>query len=172
MKHLAAANVNRIPLIGKLLFVFCAVGVFAADQISKMAIISSMGVNESIPVLRDFFHLTLIYNTGASFGLLQDKSRIFIVMNVLIIVFISLVVFFSADITVAGRALLGLIAGGAAGNVADRLQYGAVVDFLDFRGIWHYIFNVADMAVVCAGILFALVIILSKEAPAKAKPKH
>jgi signal peptidase II len=174
MKHLSAADANTIPLYAKVMFVLCAAGIFAADQVSKAAVVSLMRANESIPLVRGFFHLTFIYNTGASFGMMQGNNSVFIITNASIILMIIVAVFFLKGITPLGRALLGLIAGGAAGNVADRARYGAVVDFLDFRGIWNYIFNVADAAVVCSAILFALVIIFDIGAPGKlkSKPRH
>ena len=152
----------------------CAAGIYAADRVSKMSIVSSLSVGESIPVIPGFFHLTFIYNTGASFGMLQDKGVFFIIINSLILIGICWAVFFRKEMTTAGRILLGVVAGGALGNMTDRLCYGAVVDFLDFRGIWPYIFNIADMAVICGGFLFALLIILTDRKPGKekAKPKH
>ncbi|MCL1804774.1 MAG: signal peptidase II [Clostridiales bacterium] len=173
MKHLAEED-NRVPVKIKIWSFVCTAGVCAADQISKRAVVSALSVNESVALIPGFFHLTFIYNSGASFGILQGKSLYFTLINGAILLCIYLAVLFRKGISSPGRILLGIIAGGAMGNLADRLHYGAVVDFLDFRGIWSYIFNVADMAVVCGGLLFALVIILNdgKDGNHKAKPKH
>ena len=56
----------------------------------------------------------------------------------------------------------GLVAGGAVGNLLDRLQSGLVVDFIYFRGVWPYVFNVADSAIVIGTVLLAWQIIITE----------
>jgi signal peptidase II len=56
--------------------------------------------------------------------------------------------------------ILGLLFGGAAGNFIDRLKTGYVIDFIDFRGIWSYVFNIADAAIVLGMILLAWQILI------------
>lgn len=174
MKHLSRADNQKASSYGNIWYLFCAFAVFAIDQLSKHAILSKMNLNETIPLIPGFFHLTFIYNTGASFGILKDNALFFMITNGLIVLFICFVVFFRKWTRRAVKVLLGLITGGALGNLADRLHYGAVVDFLDFRGIWPYIFNAADTAVVCGGILLAIAILLDEKnaGDAKIRGKH
>jgi len=107
---------------------------------------------ESIPVLPPVFYLTYILNPGAAFGILADQKILFIVIAVLAIGGVLI----GYRQLPPGRILLqlglGLAVGGAVGNLADRLRYGQVVDFLDFR-VWP-VFNLADTAIVIgAGLL-------------------
>ncbi|MEG6617096.1 signal peptidase II [Peptococcaceae bacterium 1198_IL3148] len=123
-----------------------AVAVLFIDLLSKHIVQSSMELNQSIPVVENIFHLTYILNPGAAFGMLANQTTFFIVITVAII--IGMMVFYK-HIRREGllvQLALGMIAGGALGNLIDRLRYGKVVDFLDFR-VWP-IFNLADTAIV------------------------
>ena len=157
---------------GRLNYFLCAILIFVADQVSKNAIVSSMRLESSIPLIPGFFHLTFIMNSGGSFGFLKDRISVFITINIVVLIVIFRLVFYSRSINNLVKTLLGVITGGALGNLSDRIQYGAVVDFLDFRGIWRYIFNVADMAVVCGSIALALVFLFDAWMPGKGSPKH
>jgi len=120
------------------------------DQITKFLIINSLQLNQSIPIIKNFFHLTYIHNFGAGFGILQGQR--------LILAFISLIVvgviFFNLDKIKEKETLLqvlvGFVLAGTIGNLIDRVFYSFVIDFLDFR-IWP-IFNVAD-SFVTIGII-------------------
>jgi signal peptidase II len=124
---------------------------FLIDQVSKAAVQSLMFLGESIPVAPPFFHLTYIMNPGAAFGLLAYQTPLFIAVGVLLMIGV-LVVYRKIP---AKKALvrygLGLVLGGALGNLADRLRYGRVVDFLDFR-VWP-VFNLADAAIFIGACL-------------------
>jgi len=157
---------------GALWFFFCAIAVFVIDQICKAAVTANMALYESIPLIQDFFHLTFIFNSGASFGMMKDWTYLFIVTSAAVVLFIVWIVFFWKGIDLTSKVLMGFITGGALGNLADRLRYGAVVDFLDFRGIWPFIFNTADMAVICGGLALALLILIDEWRTGKARPKH
>ncbi|MCL2120744.1 MAG: signal peptidase II [Clostridiales bacterium] len=163
---------SRVTSQGRLGYFLSAVVIFAVDQISKDAVLSMMRLGESIPVIPGFFYLTFIMNSGASFGMMSGYNTLFIVVSVLAITFLCWAAFFLKNMSRSIRILLGVISGGALGNLADRLQHDAVVDFLDFRGIWSYIFNVADSAVVCGGTLLALFVLYEEWKDRRKEPKH
>lgn len=130
------------------------------DQLSKWWILTAvMNPPQRIPVF-DFFSLVLVYNRGVSFGIFNeapDWSRwALIVFAVLIAV--ALLIWMRFAETRLLSVALGLVAGGALGNVIDRILYGAVVDFLDFHiGDWHWpAFNVADSAITVGVVLLIL----------------
>lgn len=123
-----------------------AIVVAAVDQGIKDYVQSQMTLGMSLPVIDGVFHVTYILNPGAAFGLLAHRTALFVV--VAFVMFAALAYFYRR--IAAGHWLLrlgtGLLAGGAAGNVIDRVTTGYVVDFLDFR-IWP-VFNSADIAIV------------------------
>ncbi|MGI5838402.1 MAG: signal peptidase II [bacterium] len=130
-----------------------ALGVLGLDRLTKHLIVGGLDLYESYPVIEGVFHITYIRNPGAAFGLLAHKTPLFIGITVAVVVILAV---FSRRLT-AGRRLpagaLGLLLGGALGNLYDRIVAGTVVDFLDFR-IWP-VFNLADTAIVVGVFLFA-----------------
>jgi signal peptidase II len=117
-----------------------------------------------------FFDLTMVWNRGISFGIGQSEGlmRWFLVLMTTAIAIGFTVWLFNAGRRFTGIAL-ALVIGGAFGNVIDRIRFGAVVDFLDFSGIFrpyffNYVFNVADAAIsVGAVLLFADQFLMSRE---------
>ncbi len=131
------------------------------DQAAKLLVIKSLSLNESIPVLRGIFHISLVHNRGAAFGLLNNQVPVFIAATLLAIALIAL----SLKNSKANRLSLYnislyLILGGALGNLIDRLLFGYVIDFLDFR-VWP-VFNIADSAITIGAVLLGWCILRSK----------
>ncbi len=135
-----------------------SVAVFGLDQWTKHLVTASMTLHSSVPVIRDLFHLTLVTNRGALFGVLHDladpyRSMLFTLVPILAV---GLIVYFQVRTTLRdgiAHCGLALILGGALGNLADRLRLGHVIDFLDvFVGDHHWpAFNVADSS-ICVGV--------------------
>ena len=142
---------------------FLAFIVIGIDRLSKYYVETHMSLGMSIPVIRDLFHITYIINPGAAFGILEYQTGFFIVVSVIMI---AAAIWYVPRIPARYRLLrfgIGIQAGGAIGNLIDRIRYGGVVDFLDFR-IWP-VFNVADMAIVggVGCILVTLLYVMRKE---------
>jgi signal peptidase II len=136
------------------------VAVLVADQLSKLWILEHFSaVGQSMHVT-DFFDIVLVANHGVSFGLFNNGAAINAIIFSLLaaIIVIALVVWLFRGPGAALSAAIGLVIGGAIGNVVDRLRLGAVVDFLDFHlGTWHWpAFNVADAA-ICIGVGLMLI---------------
>ncbi|WP_406678203.1 signal peptidase II [Moorella sp. ACPs] len=125
--------------------------VLGLDQLSKYIIRVNFQPNESLPVINSVFHLTYINNPGAAFGLLANKTPVFVTVTVMVVVVILAAYRFLPPGRFTLRLALAMIAGGALGNLIDRLRFGYVVDFLDFR-IWP-VFNLADIAIVGGVVL-------------------
>ena len=128
------------------------------DRASKLVVLAYLQPGESTPVT-GFFNLVLVFNKGAAFSFLASAPGWQTPFFATIAVVASLIVGFLI-VKNPGKTLfclgLALILGGAVGNLWDRLQWGHVVDFLDFHVAgWHWpAFNVADSGItVCAGIL-------------------
>ncbi|MDR3348154.1 MAG: signal peptidase II [Acidaminococcales bacterium] len=128
--------------------VFLPFIIVAADYASKRYIKSVMTEGMSVPVIDGVFHITYVLNPGAAFGLLPNQRALFVAAAVALL---ALLLGLRKHIKKQPPCILagaGLIAGGALGNLIDRINTGEVVDFLDFR-VWP-VFNVADAA-ICIG---------------------
>ena len=123
----------------------------------------------TVPVVPPFFDLSMVWNRGVSFGLLQAEidwvrwslAAFSLVVSILLILW-------ARQVTRAWLGLaLGLVIGGAIGNLIDRVRFGAVADFLDFSDLYFlWVFNIADSAITVGVIL----LILDSLRPAQPKP--
>lgn len=137
------------------------------DQITKTLVMHTMHLHESIPIIAGFFNLTYIRNPGAAFGMFATTNSafrliFFVGTSIFALGLLGTIFYRMHPSDVWGQLSVSGIFGGAIGNLLDRLQYGEVVDFLDFyMGGYHWpAFNVADSAisvgVVSLLILFAM----------------
>lgn len=134
--------------------------ILVCDQFTKYLVKHAIARDASIPVLKDIFHITLVFNKGAAFGILKARTPLF-VMTALAAIFI---IIYSLRRLKKGEALaaaaLYSMLGGILGNLIDRLRFGHVVDFLDLR-VWP-VFNIADCAISVGAALLIINIIKNK----------
>lgn len=128
-----------------------AVGVIVLDHVTKFAIVRTLAEGESRPILGEVLRLSHFRNPGAAFGMLRGFGGLLALAAIVgCVIFAAMVVREPDPLTALGA---GLVAGGAAGNLIDRLlRPGGVVDFIDFR-FWPA-FNVADSAISVGAVLF------------------
>jgi signal peptidase II len=125
--------------------------VVVLDRFSKIYIMGVLDPGESVPIVRGILDLTHVRNPGAIFGLFGSLNSFLIPIGLLVILAI---LYYSFRIRPKDRLLdlaLALELGGATGNLIDRLAYGRVIDFIDFK-VWP-VFNVADSAITL-GLFF------------------
>jgi signal peptidase II len=141
-----------------LLFGTLAVGVLFADQLTKDWVAANVSADRPIRVLDDFIRLVVSHNTGGLFGMLPNLAPVLAIASVGVI---GLIVWYHGR---SGRSVvlataLGLLLGGALGNLVDRLRQGYVLDFVDagIGDLRWYTFNVADAAISTALVLLVLV---------------
>ncbi len=135
-----------------------------ADQLTKSLVVGSLRLYESREIIPGFFNLVYVTNSGAAFSFLADvhspwRHYFFLGIGLAALVGLTIAYWKMRKINSLYCWPLALIAGGAAGNLIDRVRFGAVIDFLDFyAGSWHWpAFNVADSA-ICIGVgLFLLI---------------
>lgn len=141
---------NRLTISG----IAALLVVLVADQASKAWILEGLhlpliGRIDLLPVLS----LTMVWNQGVTFGLFKAGGAWgpLLLVGVAAVIVVALGVWLQRAETRFVAVALGSIAGGAIGNVLDRLRFGAVVDFIHLHvGDWSwYVFNVADAAIVC-----------------------
>lgn len=132
--------------------VWGSLGVVVLDAGSKAWILRHFELGES-RALTPFFHLTYVQNTGTAFGMFHGQNKALTVVGFLVL---GMLVYAARGVWERagswGVTGLALVAGGAMGNLIDRIRWGWVVDFLDFR-VWP-VFNVADSCItIGAGLI-------------------
>ncbi|KGO35631.1 peptidase A8 [Desulfobulbus sp. Tol-SR] len=133
------------------------------DQVTKLWILRSFELYESREIIPGLFNLVYVTNPGAAFSFLADVDspwRHSFFLGIGLFASIGLTLYYY-KLRAAHRAYavaLGLIVGGALGNLIDRLRFGSVVDFLDFHLAGHHwpAFNVADSAICVGAVLFLI----------------
>ncbi len=135
--------------------------VILLDQITKAIIMGSMTIHETIEVIPGLFNIVHVRNPGAAFGILKDGGgwrTLFLIGISITALVIIVILIVNADAPMV-RLSLSLIAGGAGGNLIDRIRFGEVVDFMDFHiGTYHWpAFNVAD-SVITIGVGMAILL--------------
>ena len=145
-----------------------AILIIIVDQLTKAWVLSGLDLRElgRVAVFPPIFNVTWVENRGVSFGLFGDGSARWM-LSLFSIAVAGVLGWWALK---ADRRLLvsaiGLIMGGAIGNVIDRIRFGFVVDFLDFSGtgFFPWVFNVADSAITIGVILLILDSLLSERA--------
>ena len=139
-------------------FILITIAIITIDRLTKNYIISHIKLGESIKLL-NILNLTYAQNKGAAFGILQGKLFFFITVSIFVI---GLIIIFYEALVKSKISLvsISLILGGTIGNILDRIFYGFVIDFIDFK-IWP-IFNIADSALTIGIIIFSIYLILDR----------
>lgn len=138
-----------------------ALVILLLDQVSKWWILEIVRLPEIGRIeVTPFMNLTMVWNRGVTFGLLAGEAwwHAWILAAIALGVAAALVVWLARAPDRWTALAIGLVLGGAIGNVIDRIRFGAVVDFVDLHAFgWHwYVFNVADSAIVIGvGLLLA-----------------
>ena len=140
------------------------------DQISKYLIIFKYQIDtvnlnsQYLLTVNDYLNFVIIWNKGYTFGLFQNDLEI--INNITIVVFFIIFIYlFFIALNINKKSYyiaLSLIIGGGLGNVLDRIQYSAVIDFIDLHyGNYHwYAFNFADISVTLGGIFIFLLYLI------------
>ena len=131
--------------------------VLVLDQATKALLTAFVDPLESFELIPGLFNIVNVANRGAAFGIFKGQGAlVLILITVAALVLIAYLLYTSRDLLTLFS--LSLIAGGALGNLIDRIRLAQVVDFLDFHmGVYHWpAFNVADIAIT-AGVIFYLV---------------
>lgn len=144
-------------------FIATLCGVVGADQLTKLLIVRSFALYESREIIPGFFNLTYLVNNGAAFSILAGQPALWRQAFFITAAAIALILIGVAQRSFGRQSkvyslALALIAGGAIGNLIDRIRLGHVIDFLDvYAGSYHWpAFNVADSA-ICIGVALFLI---------------
>ena len=136
-----------------------ALFVVGLDQLTKFMIKQNFQLNQSIPIIKNIFHLTYVTNSGSAFGLFKGMNVFFMIFAIIVIIAIYKYLNKIKNNEKILQIAVGLLLGVTIGNLIDRVMYGSVIDFLDFR-IWP-VFNIADSAVTIS-IIFLVILLWEK----------
>lgn len=160
-------NAKRIGLIAGV-----AVAVFVLDRVTKAAVVATIPMYETREVIGPYLRIAHVSNTGAAFGLAQDRAAL---LSVLSIIAVLAILYYYRTIAMSSPLIagtLGMQLGGAFGNLVDRVAQGYVVDFIDVGipdGPRFWAFNVADSSIVVGILLVTILLWLSeRQRPAAA----
>ena len=145
-----------------LIWLLLSLTLIGIDQLSKAWVVATFASEgDTLPIINGFFHFTYVRNAGAVFGLGSEAGIYWVFIGAAILAF-AVFGYLLAKSDAKNKKLwlyhlaIALLIAGATGNFIDRLFQPDhhVVDFIDFRGIWNYVFNVADMCLVVGIGLF------------------
>ena len=133
------------------------------DIISKQIIVNVLELGKSIKVIDNFFYLTFVENKGAAWSILENQRILLLIITVIVLFLINKVIN-KEELGKVETLSFGMIIGGIVGNLFDRVIYGYVIDFLDFKifGYDYPVFNLADSFIVI-GIILLIIISIRKD---------
>lgn len=147
---------EKILLLG----IVIAVMVIVLDQLSKFLMLTFVLNEQSVIIIMPFFNLVHAWNTGVSFSLFNNGGFIGTLLLCLIVIVIVAILlrWLYKEKTKLIQIALGMIIGGAVGNLIDRIRFGAVFDFLDFYiDAYHWpAFNLADSCICIGAVMIIL----------------
>jgi len=151
-----------------IIFALAGLGVIALDQLTKHLVMAHLLLYQSIPLSKGWLNLVYVHNTGVAFGFFAGpntfpKTLFFSGLTLIAVVVVLYFLWQAAQRRDGLQAVfLGMICGGAMGNLIDRFSIGAVIDFIDvYYKRYHWpAFNVADAAISVGVVLLILQLIL------------
>ena len=138
-------------------FLAGVLGIVGLDRLTKILFSRILDINESIALIRNVVHFTLVHNTGIAFGLFKDCGAVFVIMPLILTGLLIYNIYYYRHSEHLNRTYIiafSLILGGAIGNLIDRIMLGYVVDFIDLR-VWP-VFNIADSAITIGAAVILL----------------
>ena len=131
---------------------------FMIDIISKQIITHIIDFKKSIQIINNFFYITHVHNTGAAWSILEDQRILLLIISVFALFLINKIIN-KDELSQLESLSYGMIIGGIIGNLFDRILFGYVIDFLDFRlfGYNYPVFNLADSFIVIGIIIMAII---------------
>jgi len=148
-------DLKKSKFLMNFIFVLSSIIIITIDQVTKYLVNTKISLNTSIEIIPGIIFISHVKNSGAAFGVFQNRTNILIIISVIAIILIIILKIKLNLGSIFYNISLGFILGGAIGNLIDRIIFGEVVDFLHLR--YFAVFNVAD-SFICIG--FGIVIIL------------
>ncbi len=132
------------------------------DQLTKYWAVHVLSHMTTMPVIKGVFHFTYVENTGAAFGILQQRKGFLVAATAVILLLILFYIYKKRPKYPLFLLSLASVCAGAVGNLIDRVRLSYVIDFIDVRIIQFAVFNLADCFVVVGVILLAICVLRGK----------
>ena len=162
MKKVSKSNRYRLPVN----FLFLSALIVAADQLTKHWAFEALFLPNTSFKVSSFLNLVPVWNRGVSFGILSQSGDMMpmIITIITALITICLIIWLIKAQKLITKVSLSFIIGGAIGNIIDRVEYGAVIDFLDFHafGLHWPAFNIADASIITGLCLLVWTILLAE----------
>lgn len=140
--------------------------IILADQLTKFTAIKYLKGQSPIVLIKNFLSLHYTENSGAAFGILQQKRILFIIITTIFLIMVTFyIIKYFNELSLISKIGVSVLLGGAIGNFIDRVRYGFVVDFISVRIAKSYdfpVFNIADMAIVLGTLIIVYVVLFDK----------
>ncbi|MBI4335172.1 MAG: signal peptidase II [Candidatus Omnitrophica bacterium] len=141
---------------------FSGLFILLADQAVKFYLANLLRPGQSIPVLKNIFHITLVLNPGCAFGLLKNVPNIFfLAASLAVVIFLIYLFARPGKKGLLDKFTIALLISGSISNSIDRMRVGYVIDFLDFR-VWP-VFNLGDSAITIAVTMLVLNLVIKRK---------
>jgi signal peptidase II len=166
----AADEVQKASTGERSILFLVMLAVLVLDQLSKAYIEKWLPINGTwsfSEALAPIFRITHVSNTGAAFGIFPSGSALFTIVAILVSIFVIIYSFRLPAHNARYRIALGLMLGGAIGNLIDRFRIGHVTDFIDIGPV--PVWNVADASIVCGTILLGILMLLDERKEKQAR---
>ena len=137
---------------------FATFFLFLVDFIIKRIVVTKVSLLKSIVVIPSFFNITYIQNRGAAWGIFDGNSTLLAILSLIIFIIISSYAKKIRNMSNISMIAFSFLLGGILGNFIDRVLYGYVIDFLDFKifGYNYPVFNFADILIVVGTIIILI----------------
>ncbi len=136
------------------IFISGVLGIIAIDRFSKIFFSHLLDLNESLILIRNVLHFTLVHNTGIAFGLFKDSDFVYFILPLVLtglLIYNIYYYHYAQQLSRVYMVAFSLILGGAIGNLIDRICFGYVIDFIDLR-VWP-VFNIADSVITIGAVI-------------------
>ncbi len=139
-------------------YLFLMFIIFLIDQITKIIISNNINLNGSVTVIKNFFSLTYVKNTGAAFGFFSGKTLLITIISIFIFIYLLMELIKNKSNIKIINLSFSFILGGLIGNLYDRIVLGYVRDFMDFTifNKGFAIFNIGDIFIVVGCFMFII----------------
>lgn len=128
------------------------------DQVIKFIITSNMIIADTIHIIKNFFRITYLQNTGGAFSILSGNVMFLVIVSIVLLGLIIFIISKDKNKNLLANITYGMLIGGILGNLIDRIRLGYVVDYLDFNFLSYNfpVFNLADIFIVISAILLII----------------